>query len=168
MPGLLTPDSNILVLPYLARKGVRPTHIIEFLFSTVERLEKMTGSPVPVGFEKAMLEKVTKWILRQEMKRRNKFISTRSLSWEGDKIERIEVRLEPRYTNNSIYHGDNMGDLEHELVRFPSGTTDDIIDALQGLVQILQNPKDAKKAEKETDEFAWWREQAINVKKAVK
>ena len=168
MPGLLTRDSNILILPYLARKGVRPTHIIEFLFSNVDRLEKMTGSPVPIGLEKAMLEKVTKWILKQEMKRRNKFLSTRSLSWEGDKIERIEVRLEPRYTNNSIYHGENMGDLEYELERFPSGTTDDIIDALQGLVQVLQNPKDAPRQEKEKDEFTWWREQAINMKKIVK
>lgn len=168
MPGLLTVDSNILILPYLARKGVRPTHIIEFLFSNVERLEKMTGSNVPVGFEKAMLEKVTRWILKQEMKRRNKFISTRPLSWEGDKIERIEVRLEPRYTNGTIYHGENMGDLEHELERFPSGSTDDIIDSLQGLVQILQNPKQVERAQKESNEFEWWREQAINTKRRIK
>lgn len=164
MPGILTADSNILIMPYLARKGVRPTHIIEFLFSTVERLENLTGSSVYVGFEKAMLEKVTRWILRQEMKKRNKFLICKELSWEGDKIERIEVRLEPRYTNGTIYHGENMGDLEHELERFPSGSTDDIIDALQGLVQILQNPKTAEKPSFEQNQFSWWREQAINMR----
>jgi len=167
MPGLLTPDSNILVYPYLSRKGVRPTNIIEYLFTTVERLEKMTGSSVPIGFEKAMLEKVTRWILRQEMKKRNKFLITKSLSWEGDKIERIEIRLEPRYAQGAIYHMEGMGDLEHELERFPSGAHDDLPDALQGLVQMLENPK-AKQAQTTDDPFMKVRDLCLKAKQKAK
>ena len=166
MPGILTPDSNILVYPYMARKGMRPTNIIEFLFSTVERLEKLTGSTVPIGFEKAMLEKVTKWILKQEMKKRGKFLLTKSLVWDTDKIERIEIRLEPRYTQGAIYHMEGMGDLEHELERFPSGAHDDLLDALQGLCQLLEHPKHQQVKEQKQDQFMKVRELCIKAKQA--
>lgn len=153
MPGYLTPQSEILIDKYFVRKGVRPHEIIEWLFLAVERLEKQTGTSVPIGFEKAMLEKVTKWILKQEMKKRNKYLITKELVWEGDKIARAETRLEPRYNQNSIFHLDGMGDLEYELVRFPSGVHDDLVDAAQGLVQLLQFPKSPEKSILEEDQF---------------
>ena len=62
-----------------------------------------------------------------------------------------------------------MGDLEHQLERFPYGTHDDLIDALQGLVQLLQFPKNLPKKPDTTDAFEWWRSKAINfVKKPGK
>jgi len=161
MPGFLTPDSYILIDSYFARRGVRPNEIVEILFQMEERLRKLTGSSVPIGFEKGMLEKVTDWILRQAMRERNHFLYTKELKWDTDKISRIETRLQPRYAQHSIYHLRDMGDLEHELMRFPAGVHDDIIDCEQGLVQLLQFPKGAKKAEADEDKFMWWRKQSI-------
>ena len=54
-----------------------------------------------------------------------------------------------------------MGDLEHQLLRVPSGTHDDLPDALQGLVQLLQFPRSKPKPKVEDDAFEWWRKQAI-------
>lgn len=153
MPGLLTPDSDILVETYICKKGMRPDETADILFSMVERLEKMTNGNVPIGFEKAMLENVTQWLLKREMKARNKFLMTQELVWDADKNTRIETRLQPRYSQHSIFHKAGMGDLEHQLERFPYGTHDDLIDALQGLSQLLQIPKPKKLISQEDSEF---------------
>lgn len=164
LPGLLTPASDILIMPYINQKGLRPDKLAELLFDMVDHLEKLTGSAVPIGFEKAMLENVSKWFLKREMKARNKFLILKELKWDLDKNQRIETRLLPRYLNHSIFHQHNMGDLEHQLQRFPYGVHDDLIDAEQGLVQVLQFPKLAKQKAVTDDAFMWWREQAIALK----
>lgn len=165
LPGYLTPDSNILIEDYVCKTGMRPDEFIEQIFLMVERLEKLTGSSIPVGFEKAMLENVTQWMMKKDMRTRNKFIWTKELVWDADKETRIEVRLQPRYSQHSIFHKQGMGDLEHQLVRFPSATHDDIIDAEQGLVQLLQFPKSTRKRATEDDMFEKVRQLAIDEKK---
>ncbi len=145
MPGFITPVSDILIEYYICKKGMRPHELQEILFSMVDRLENLTGSKVPVGFEKAQIEKVQKYLLKQAMRERNKFLITKELLWDADKTKRAEMRLEPRYAQGVIYHRANMKDLEYQLIRFPSGTHDDLVDAAQGLVQLLQYPKGMKK-----------------------
>ena len=144
MPGLLTPRSEIVLLDYIHKKGMRPDKLAEYLFSMEERLSSLTGSVVPIGFEKAMLENVSQWLLRREMQRRNKYLLIKELLWDADKNTRIETRLQPRYSQHVIYHKHGMGELETQLTRFPSGTHDDLLDGLQSLVQLLQFPKDKK------------------------
>ena len=168
MPAYLTPQSDILIDTYITAKGMRPDAFAEHLFTMEARLRAITESPVPVGFEKAMLEKVTKWILKNEMRKRNHFLITKDLKWESDKITRIETVLQPRYSQHTIFHKRGMGDLEHQLLRFPSGKEDDIIDAGQGVIRLLQFPK-AKRAQPEhEDMFNWWRKAANDYHKPPK
>jgi len=54
-----------------------------------------------------------------------------------------------------------MGDLEHQLLRFPSATHDDLVDALQGICQLLTLPKSGKKPTISDDKFARLRNFAI-------
>jgi hypothetical protein len=166
LPGYLTPDSNILIEDYVHKTGMRPDEFIEQIFLMVERLEKITGASVSVGFEKAMLENVTQWMMKKEMREQNKFISTKELVWDADKETRIEIRLQPRYSQHSIFHKHGMGDLEHQLVRFPSATHDDIIDAEQGLVQLLKFPKGLSKPKSSDSMFDQVRQHAIDTKYA--
>lgn len=168
LPGYLTPDSNILLEDYVAKTGMRPDEFIEQIFLMVERLENITGSNVPVGFEKAMLENVTQWMMRKQMAYQNRYITTKELVWDADKETRIEIRLQPRYSQHSIFHKQGMGDLEHQLVRFPSATHDDIIDAEQGLVQLLKFPKGVKKEVNSSSLFDQLRQYAIDQKKPKK
>ena len=166
MPGILTPDNYILLENYVEKKGMRPDEFIEQVHVMVDRLQTLTGSTVPVGFEKAMLEQVTQWFFRRDMKVRNKYILTKELLWDADKETRIEIRLAPRYAQHVIFHKQGMGDLEHQLLRFPSATHDDLVDSLQGLVQLLQFPKN-KKEESSVDDlgFQKLRQFAIDSKK---
>lgn len=153
MPGYLTPNSEILIDDYIHEKGLKPDQVANHLFLMEERMKAMTNQRAFIGFEKSMLENVTKWFLKQEMRKRNNFLITRELVWDTDKISRIETRLIPRYSQHVIYHKKGMGDLEHQLERHPHGTHDDLIDAEQGLVQLLQNPKAPTKGPTTADEF---------------
>ncbi len=165
MPGFLTPQSDLLVDTYICRKGIKPHEIEEMLFEMETRLRQITGNTVPIGFEKAKLEKVVRWLLQQAMKKRNHFLVLKDLLWDGDKIQRIETRLESRYSQHVIYHRHGMGELEGQLLRVRSAVHDDLPDAEQGLVQLLQEPKFVKKNDTDKDtEFNWWRQQAINAR----
>jgi hypothetical protein len=165
MPGLLTPRSEILIMDYVHQKGMRPDKLADILFAMEERLATITGSVIPIGFEKAMLENVSQWLLRNEMQRRNKYLLTKELIWDTDKNTRIETRLQPRYVQHSIYHKHGMGDLETQLTRFPSGTHDDLIDCEQGLIQLLQFPKDQKVLQG-NDQFMKLRKYNIEIQKS--
>lgn len=152
MPGFLTPTSDILIEQYICKKGLRPSDIYEILFSMEERLRTLTGDSVPIGFEKAKLEKVIKHLLKDEMRLRNKFLWTKDLAWDADKIQRIVTRLQPRYAQHTIYHKKGMGDYETQLLRIPSGVHDDLADAAQGLCQLLQYPKGTKKSQAQSED----------------
>ena len=168
MPAFLTPTSEILVEQYTCKKGMKPEEILETLFFMEERLRMLTGSQVVIGFEKAILEQVVQHLLRAEMRRRNRFLITKELPWETDKIKRIQIALEPRYNQNTVFHKHGMGQLEYELERFPSGTHDDLCDALAGVVKLLQYAKAPPKVEKADDMFEWWRNTTIDAKKTTK
>lgn len=153
LPGYLTPNSEILIEEYISEKGLKPNDVSEHLFVMANRLKAITGHEPSVGFEKSMLENITQWFLMQEMRKRNRFLITKDLVWDADKITRIETRLISRYSQHVIFHKKGMGDLEHQLIRFPYGTHDDLVDAEQGLVQLLQYPLKAYKAPNPHDEF---------------
>lgn len=169
VPGFLTPQSDLLIETYICKKGMRPHELKEILFSMETRLRALTKQTIPIGWEKAKLEKVMQFLLKQAMRRRNHYLVFKPLIWDSDKIQRIETRLEPRYAQHTIYHRQGMGELEHQLLRFPSGVHDDLPDALQGLVQLLQYPKSQKRIEVQKDDaFEWWRNLAIKSRKPDK
>ncbi len=168
LPAYLTPQAELLVEDYFCKKGLRPDELEEILFSMEQRLKAITGSSVYVGFEKAKLEKVMKWLLGRAMRKRNYYLCLKDLQWDMDKIQRIVTRLSPRYTQHVVFHKRGMGDLEQQLLRIPTGVHDDLADALQGVVQLLEYPKQIKTTPKQTDPFEWWRNQAIKYNKPEK
>lgn len=166
LPGLLTPTADILVMPYWVEHGVRPDQFSSYIFTLEARLRALTNSIVPIGFEKAMLEQVTKWALKKEMRRRNQPLITTDLEWDADKITRVEIRVQPVLSQHMLYFQTGMGELEYQLERFPYGTKDDIADALQGLIQILQNPKKIKASPSQEDQFMKLRQHHISQKRS--
>jgi hypothetical protein len=151
MPGFITPDNDILVDTYLCKRGLRPDELFEWLFVAYEKMEKITGSVGAIGFEKAKLEKVVKWLLQKEMRIRNKWLILKDLLWDADKLQRIYTRLQPRYAQHVIYHKSGMNELESQLIRIPNGAHDDLADCLQGICQLLSYPKQIKTTPKDTE-----------------
>jgi len=155
MPGLLTPNDEVLLDDYVNKKGMRPDEFEDILFSMVEKYERMTGYLVEVGFEKAMLEKVTKWLLGKAMKARKKYLVLKDIKWDKDKITRIVTTLQPRYVNHTIFHRNKFGGYEYQLLRIPSGVHDDLPDAAHTTVKLLKYPRSKKKIEEEETEIDW-------------
>jgi len=170
MPLLITPNADLLVDEYFNDKGVKPDQLEGLLFAMVLKYEKMTGKPVEVGFEKGKIEKINKWFLKQAMRRRNKFLSIKDIPWVHDKIGRIVTPLQPRYKQHTIYHKSGMEELEFQLTRIPSGTHDDLPDALQMGCRMLEYAP-TKRVDVEIDEdegFEWLRQQVVNRNKKHK
>jgi hypothetical protein len=165
MGGLLTPEYDLLIYSYIAQKGLRPEFINDYIFSLHTRLKALTGDYTPLGMEKAMREQVAKWDLEKEMRARKHFITIKPIDWETDKIKRITSALLSRYKQHSIFHQAAMGDLENQLLRFPSGVHDDIIDCEQILSKMFDYSKAVPKKKTDDDEFNWWRDRAIEKKK---
>jgi len=102
--------------------------------------------PVSVGIETVAYQKALQYFLYDEMKRRNKMIPLVELGHtERSKDERIRG-LQPRYEMGSIFHPDgvlqpNVQLLEDELLRFPKGKNDDMIDSLASQLELAFPPK---------------------------
>lgn len=150
VPCLITPTAETLVDTYVNEKGVKPDRLAEYIFALDEKYSKMTGKVVFHGFEKGKYEKVCKWYLDQERKKRNKWPVIKDMPWVTDKTERVTLPLQPRYANKSVFHRSGMGELETQLLRFPSGTHDDLPDAMQNAVRLLSDAPNASEERKET------------------
>lgn len=82
-----------------------------------------------VGIEQKAFNDTLRPVLEEEMRRRNDFFLVEELKGLTSKIARIES-LVPRFESRSIFIKRDMTDLEEELLRFPSGGHDDLIDSL--------------------------------------
>jgi hypothetical protein len=167
MGGLLTPEYDLLIYSYIAQKGLRPEFINDYIFSLHTRLKALTGDYTPLGMEKAMREAVAKYDLEKEMRKRKHFITIKPIDWETDKIKRITSALLSRYKQHSIFHMAGQGDLENQLLRFPSGVHDDLPDGLQILSKMFDFSRQVKRNPTPEDEFLWWRDRAIQSKKGT-
>ena len=155
VPVYITPNSEYLVDSYINEKGIKPDMLAEYVFNLDEKYGNITKKPVYHGFEKGKYEKVFKWHMDIERKKRNKFPIFKDVPWVTDKKERIIVPLQPRYVNHAIFHRKDMGDLESQLLRFPSGTHDDTLDALVLAIRLLSiaPEKVVKAPETQDDKF---------------
>lgn len=71
--------------------------------------------------------------IRKQMRLRDTTFLLQELRPTGEKEARIVTALQGRYSNHMIIHpkrGANIQDLETELLKFPKGSHDDMIDAL--------------------------------------
>lgn len=96
-------------------------------------------NPVSIGLEETVMTQAIDPFLSVEMLKRNVHPNVVPLKHGGvNKKTRIEG-LYPRYERGHIRHINGMcGDLENELVRFPSAAHDDVSDATAYQVQIAQ------------------------------
>ena len=94
-----------------------------------------------VGVETINYEEFEK-NFQEWMGKHNKFFILERLVPDSrqSKNDRIEKALQARYSNGAVYHRKGMVDLEDELIRFPNGSHDDILDAHAYIVQMMTIP----------------------------
>ena len=118
------------------RQRLTPTQLIDTIFTlyALHRYEK-------IGIEKTIYLMALKPFIEDEMRKRNIFLPIQEL--EHRQINKhIRIRgLIPRYESGSIFHikGETIH-LEDELLSFPQGLHDDILDSLAYQLQIAERP----------------------------
>lgn len=114
--------------------------------------------PVKIGIEQKAFEYTIKPALKEEMSKRNKFFTVEELKDAGNsKIRRIEGLL-PRYEMGTIHFLRTDTDLIDELIRFPKGANDDLIDALAYQLQLsVHAPIRTQQAKNEVREFDFYK-----------
>lgn len=104
-----------------------PLELIDTLFSLFNEYRKK--GPVKIGIEVVAYQKSLVYYMKEEMKNREEFIHIQELKNTSKKEERIRGLI-PLFNTGVLYLRRSYGLLLEELVTFPSGRTDDVLDSL--------------------------------------
>lgn len=148
-------NGNIWVLDYIREKFL-PQDIISAIFKLIDRW-KLTR----VGIESYSVALTLNHSIRDEMKRRMKFFSLiemRKPKSIADK-EMFIQRLQPPFELGMIKIKKTMTELEDEMLAFPRGRHDDLLDCLAYAMDYLIKPTNAQPLEAPREfTLRWWLE----------
>lgn len=130
--------SNIFIKD-LYRKKVNAGQMIEDIFNLYN-----AWHPQMIVIETITFQRVLSYILQQEMRRRGVYLPIYEIKHQ-DKSKEMRIKgLQPIYMNHKIFHRKEhplTKFLEDELLTFPRGIHDDMIDSESMLVDFLTPPK---------------------------
>jgi len=135
---VLVDELNRIFVLEITRERLDPRETIQGIFAHYTRWR-----PVFVGIETVAYQKALEYFLNEEKMKQDSFIKTmcvKEIKANTDKISKIKGGLQPFYSRGEIFHNSddkNTSVLEHELIRFPMGVHDDVIDALAGIKDII-------------------------------
>ena len=130
-------DSNIYIREYLKGRFT-PPDTINHIFKLCEKYK-----PLKVGIETVAFQKSMIYFIKDEMRRRGNFIPLLELKADSDKVRRA-IGLQPWVQNGAFFIKESMGDLYQEMIEFPLGRHDDMVDAVSYIPQIMRKPGKAK------------------------
>lgn len=94
-----------------------------------------------IGIEEGAFSYVIEPFLKEEMRKRGKFPNVVPLKHGGRMKETRIEGLVPYYSNGQIFHiVGECEELEEELLSFPRGTHDDVLDSLSYMVGFCERP----------------------------
>lgn len=125
-------------IPYAQRHRLNPTELVEFIFKINEEFK-----PQVIGFEEIAFQKAILHFFIEEMRRRKVVVPITGIKYPPDKSKQTRIlSLVPRFEWGHIHLANGLTDLELELLQFPRGGHDDLIDALAGIDYIAFRPED--------------------------
>jgi predicted phage terminase large subunit-like protein len=127
-------EHKLIYILDVVRKRMKPSDIFDEVFKIWANYK-----PVVIGIEDVAFQKSLQYSLSEEMHKRNIYLPLKPLRPAGrNKDQRIRG-LQPLYANGRVLHGKHLTqirNLEDELLRFPRGKHDDIIDAMGYMLDI--------------------------------
>lgn len=147
------PDNNVYVLEAMKKK-LNPTGLIHQIFQLYDAYR-----PYKVLIETVAAQIVLIPLLQEEMRKRNVFFHIEEVKPSTNETKAARIRgLIHHYSNGRIHHAAHLKDLEAELLEFPRGTHDDIIDALSYQKDYWQGIKSAAvMSEAPEGSLNWWK-----------
>lgn len=121
---------------------INPSELVELAFRVAEEFK-----PQCIGIEETAFQKALLYMISDEMRRRGKIIPVKGVKQPTDRCKeaRIMGELVPRFEwGHIIFHG-NFPELEMQLLNFPRGAHDDLIDSLASIAHIATYPSKERK-----------------------
>lgn len=132
-----SPEGHWFVLDMWADREP-PSTVMDVIFKMVQKWR-----PIFVGIESVAYQAALQDFLTKEMPVRNTFFTIQRLRASNKKEIRIQTSLQPRFKAGAIWFPKGtpwVNDLENELMSFPHGLHDDVIDALAYIEQVATSP----------------------------
>lgn len=122
---------------HATRMRVTPTQLVNMCF----RLN-IQFKPLVIGIEEVAFQKALLHFVNEEMRRRGVHIPIRGIKPPTDRTKQARIlSLVPRLEWGHLLMSQGLQDLEMELLQFPRGAHDDLIDSLQSIEYIAQAPR---------------------------
>ena len=126
------------------RYRLNPTQIVGLIFKLQSEFQ-----PQIIGIEEVAYQKSLLYFLDEEMRRRNVVLPVKGIRPPNDRNKQTRIlSLVPRFEWNRIFLNQGLQDLELELLQFPRGLHDDLIDALASIEYIYYPPDDRPEEQK--------------------
>jgi predicted phage terminase large subunit-like protein len=151
-PGSLRPDdgdftayvvcavdvhSNLYVVHRVAARH-NPREIINTIFDIYAQFQLIHS----VGIEEVAYQKTLQFFAQEEMRRRGVWLPFVHLHTDTRVSKEMRIRsMIPRFSNLSMFIRPHMMDLKNQLLDFPKGRHDDLIDALAYQLQLIRTPQ---------------------------
>lgn len=125
-------DKRRYVLDY-KRERYTPNELINAIFQAAEEATNLRK----IGIEVVAFQKMLIYTMKDEMRRRGKYLPVTELKADKDKVRRA-LQLQPAWENGDIYISRKHTALIKELCEFPFSEHDDTVDALAYTEQLLR------------------------------
>jgi predicted phage terminase large subunit-like protein len=128
---------------FAKRYKITPTQVISLAFELQKNFKTMG-----IGIEEVAFQQVLSHFIGEEMKKRLEFIPLKGIK-RGDASKEMRIlSMVPRFEWNGVFLNRGLNDLEIELMMFPRGAHDDLIDSLASIAQVAFAPTAEKIWEK--------------------
>jgi predicted phage terminase large subunit-like protein len=117
-------SGRVFVLEY-TRERMSPSDVVDCIFRHYHKYHSIKFFVEAIGYQRTLIH----WLKREQRKRNALFSIEEIRSYKQSKQERIRA-LQPYFANELVAMRMGMIELEQELLAFPKGAHDDLIDAL--------------------------------------
>ncbi len=119
------------------RERLTPSQIVNTCFDLQKEFSCLGIGVEAVAYQEALI-----YMLAEECMRRKQVLPIKEFRPPTDRTKEARIRgLVPRYEWGRIYHCQGLYDLETELLQFPRGSHDDILDGLANLDGLVIYPE---------------------------
>lgn len=142
---------------YANKMKVTPTQMIDIIFKINAEYKPMAIGIETVAFQESLL-----YMLDQECRRRGQMVPIKGIKHGNDDRKDLRIAsLVPYFEWGRYYLKQGLVFLEDELLTFPRGAHDDIIDSLSSMEKIIVQPskesqQDAQPNPANADEYEKW------------
>lgn len=150
---ILPEDSRVFIFEALALK-LNANDLIKKIFDLVDIYK-----PDKVLIETVAAQIVLLDMIRNKMADNKKWFVIEEVKLDTSETKAMRIRsLVPFYANMRVYHAKGLNLLEAQLVEFPRGLHDDVIDSLAHQVKFWKSPNLVKRQEDvKAGTYGWWK-----------